>query len=386
MKDFMFKMPTRIMYGTGAAEKIGDTLKGMGYKKIFIVTGPTVGKTEGVLQIKKSLENAGMDYEVYSNLAAEPSVNQIDEASAVLKASNSDAVLAVGGGSRIDAAKAMCLMQTHDGSIADYLFGGSKTVTNPTMPLICVPTTAGSGSEMTPVSVVNDEARGVKVSVTHDYLFPALAVIDPKLHVDMPKFVTGTTGMDALTHAIESYVSLNAGPLSDMMGLYAIKLIGENLIKAINDGADLEARGKMALASSIAGVAFMNGGLGVVHGIAQTMGAVADVPHGVANSLILPYAMKKNIKGNIRKFKDIAIALGVDESGLAEEEIAAKSAEVVFKLAEDAGIPMKLKEVGITREMFPDLVEGTMAYRLLALNPVKITSDDVLEILEEAFE
>lgn len=385
MKQFEFKMPTKIQFGVGATSQLGKTMKSLGFRKIFIVTGSTIGKSAILAKAKEALSAEGIEYEVYDQLTAEPNVKQIDIGAKVLKESQSDAVVAIGGGSRIDAAKAMCVLQNHEGSIADYLFGGTKTVSKTVMPLICMPTTAGSGSEVTGVSVVNDEDRGVKVSVTHEYLIPKLAIIDPELHVDMPKLIAATTGMDALTHAIESYVSLNAEPVSDSLGYGAMKMIGENLRKVIENGGDVEARGNMAIASTMAGVAFVNGGLGVVHGIAQAIGAIADVSHGVANGLILPYAMKKNIQGNYKKFKEIAIALGENVTGLSDEKAAEKSVDAVFALARDVGAPMKLSEVGVTKEMFPEIIKGTMAYRLLAINPRKLNEEDIEDILNDAF-
>lgn len=385
MKDYIFKMPTRIRYGEGLAKRLGEIIRELGHEDVFVVTGPIVSKSFWFQEITDSLITEGINFEVYDRFESEPTVEQIDIAALKLKQSAATVVLAIGGGSRIDAAKAMCLLKTHDGSISDYLFGGTKTVTNEVISLICIPTTAGTGSEVTGVSVVSDEARGVKVSVTHESLIPKIAIIDPILHLDMPAFITATTGMDALTHAIEAYVSLNAEPISDAFALSSIKMIGNSLRKVIRDGKDLTARGEMAVASTIAGVAFANGGLGLVHGIAQSMGAVAHVTHGVANGLILPYAMKVNAKGNPKKFCDIAEALGEDLAGLSETEGSEKAAVAVFALAKDIGIPMKLSGVGITEDMFPEIIKGTMAYRLLAINPVKITEQDVLSILKEAF-
>ena len=192
--------------------------------------------------------------------------------------------------------------------------------------------------------------------------------------------------MDALTHAIESYVSLNAEPLSDAMGLAAIRMIGANIRTAASDGSNLTARTNMAIASTIAGVAFMNGGLGVVHGIAQTIGAVAHVPHGAANSLLLPYCMQRNVVGNLKKFREIAIALGENVENMTEREAAQAAVDAVFQMARDLRVPMKLKDVGVTREMFPEIIKGTMEYRLLAVNPCKLSEKDVEEILDQAFE
>lgn len=386
MKDFIFRMPARIRFGVGISKNVADICKEFNAKKAFIVTDSMIIKTNILDPIKESFEKAEMAYEIYSDIVPDPAIETVDAIADVLRKSGADIVVAVGGGSPIDAAKSICMLQTNEGSIREYLFGGSRTVTNPGMTLICVPTTAGSGSEMTAAAVITDNQNQIKLSVTHDYLVPKIALIDPYLHVGMPGFITATTGIDALTHAIEAYVSLNASPVSDAMALQAMRLIGKNLRTAVANGNDLEARSNMAIASSMAATAFFNGGLGVVHGIAQAMGGVAHVAHGVANSLILPYAMERNVVGNLEKFKEIAIALGENVDGLSLREAADKAPAAVFKLAEDTHIPLKLKEVGVTRDHFPDILKGTMAYRLLAVNPCKLQEKDVMGILEKAFE
>ena len=215
---------------------------------------------------------------------------------------------------------------------------------------------------------------------------PKFAIIDPLQQIHMPAFITATTGMDALTHAIESYVSLNANPFSDAYGEMAIRLIGENIRTAVHDPMNLEAREKMAVASTLAGTAFVNGGLGAVHGISQAMGGVAHVAHGTANSMMLPYVIEKNIPGNLEKFGKIAELLGENVAGLSKWEAAHCAIIAVQKLAADLRIPSKLTEVGVTKEMFPAIIKGTMEYRLLAVNPVKITEQDVEEILEKTYE
>lgn len=386
MKDFIFRMPAKIRFGIGISRNIADICSEFGAKKAFVVTDSMIIKTNILDPIKESFEKAGMPYEIYSDIVPDPAIETVDAIAEVLRKSGADIVVAVGGGSPIDAAKSICMLQTNEGSIREYLFGGSKTVTNPSMTLLCVPTTAGSGSEMTAAAVITDNQNQIKLSVTHDYLVPKIALIDPLLHVGMPAYITATTGIDALTHAIEAYVSLNASPVSDAMALQAMRIIGKNLRTAVANGNDLEARSNMAIASSLAATAFFNGGLGVVHGIAQSMGGVAHVAHGVANSLILPYAMERNVVGNLEKFKEIAVALGENVDGLSLREAADKAPDAVFKLARDTRIPLKLKEVGVTRDHFPDILKGTMAYRLLAVNPCKLQEKDVMEILEKAFE
>ncbi|MBR0598077.1 iron-containing alcohol dehydrogenase [Sinanaerobacter chloroacetimidivorans] len=386
MKDFQYRMPTKIRFGVGISKNIADVCKEYGAKKVFVVTDSMIIKTNILDSVKESFEKANMPYEIYSDIVPDPAIEVVDSTAEILRKSGANLVVAVGGGSPIDAAKSICMLQTNEGSVRDYLFGGSRTVTNPGMPLICVPTTAGSGSEMTAAAVITDNQNQIKLSVTHDYIIPRVALIDPLLHVGMPGFITATTGIDALTHAIEAYVSLNASPVSDAMALQAMRMIGKHLRNAVANGNDIEARSNMAIASSIAATAFFNGGLGVVHGIAQSMGGVAHVPHGVANSLILPYAMARNVVGNLEKFKEIAIALGENVDGLSLREAAEKAPKAVLKLAQDTRVPLKLKDVGVTREHFPAIIEGTMAYRLLAVNPCKLQEKDITEILESAYE
>ena len=263
------------------------------------------------------------------------------------------------------------------------------------MPLICIPTTAGTGSEMTAASVITNNQEKTKVSVTHEYLIPKYALIDPLVQMGCPPFITATTGMDALTHAIESYISNRANPISDAMGMQAIKMIGKNIRRATGAGAfDMEARSQMAVAATIAGVAFMNGGLGVVHGIAQTLGAFVHIPHGVANSLLLPYCMERSCVGNLEKFKEIAIALGKNVEGMDLRDAAFAAVDAVFEMAEDLRVPMRLSELDpakrhcsekVTEEIFEAVADEVMNYRLLADTPVKITKADVIEILNAAY-
>ena len=386
MHDFTFTMPAGIRYGIGMHEQLGTMLKDeMQFQKVFILTGRHVARSGIIEKITTRLAEGGLEYQIFAEAVPEPAVEDIDRIVGILRASGADAVLAVGGGSPIDTAKAVCMLMTHEGSCRDYLFGGSKTVTKQGMPLIAIPTTAGSGSEMTAAAVIEDKQKNVKLSITSPYLVPKIAVIDPQLQTGMPPFITATTGMDALTHAIESYVSKRENPVADLFALKAIKLIARSIRTATADGNDIQARADMALASTLAGVAFMNGGLGIVHGISQTMGAIAHVAHGEANALLLPYCMEKNAPACPERFRDIAQALGEDVSTRSSEEAAKLAAKAAFRLAEDLQIPTKLHEVGVTREMFDAIVEGTMAYRMLAINPMKITEQDVRDILEAAY-
>ena len=393
MKDFEFKMPARVKFGEGISKQIGQVLRDMGYKKVFVATDKGIVAAGIIAQIEEGLKAGNFEYQIYDEMIPDPTIEVVDEAADVLRKSGADVVLAVGGGSPIDTAKAICLLQTHEGSIREYLFGGTKTVTKPIMPLICIPTTAGTGSEMTAASVITNNQNKTKVSVTHENLIPKYALIDPTLQLGCPPFITATTGMDALTHAIEAYISNRANPISEAMSMQAIKMIGKNIRTATGSGSTVEARSNMAVASTIAGVAFMNGGLGVVHGIGQTIGAIAHVPHGVAMTLLLPYCMERTVVGNFEKFRDIAIALGKNVEGLDLRDAAFAAVDAVFEMAEDLRVPMRLSELDpakrqcsepITEAMFDEIIEDVMNYRLLADTPVKISKDDVRAILEAA--
>ncbi|MCI2202909.1 iron-containing alcohol dehydrogenase, partial [Clostridium sp.] len=244
-------------------------------------------------------------------------------------------------------------------------------------------TTAGSGSEVTGASVVSDEENNVKLSVTDPSLIPQFAILDPATQLDMPQLITSSTGMDALTHAIEAYVSKNASIISDSYAEKAIQLIGENIYTATFTTCDIEARSKMAIASTLAAVAFANAGLGAVHGISQAMGGVAHVPHGIANSMLLPPVIKKNMFGDLKKFSKIAELLGQKVEGLTYREGALKCAARIKEMSLDLKIPCKFSEVNVEEDMFSKIVEGTMDYRMLSLNPVKLEKKDIYEILDE---
>lgn len=384
MKDFLFKMPTKIVFGVNKALKIGDIIKDLGMKKVFIVTDKFLKSTECVQNLVNSLISQGFEVTVFTDIVPEPPIEVVNKAADILKESDSDVVIAVGGGSTIDICKAMCMLKNNEGSIKEYLFGGTREVEKESLPLIAVPTTAGSGSEVTAASVISDKENNIKLSVTDEKIIPKMAIVDPIMHMGMPPLITASTGMDALTHAIECYVSKNASIISDTYAEAAIKLIGANIYKATFNPNDIEGRSNMALASILAAVAFSNGGLGAVHGISQALGGVANIPHGIANSMLLPKVMEKNMVGNLEKFKNIAEFLGENVEGLSLRDAAQKSVERVRVMAADLKIPAKLSEMNVTRDMFREVVTGTMDYRMLSLNPVKFTEEDVYEILEKA--
>lgn len=385
MKDFVFKMPSKILFGVGVSGDLSELCREFSTGTVMVVTDKVIGKTAGFLQMLEGLKKHDIVYQVYDDTVPEPPVEAVDRAAEILRSSGCGLVIAVGGGSAIDSAKAMCMLSTNPGSVRDYLFGGCRTIENRPLPLVCVPTTAGSGSEVTASSVISDVQRGIKLSVTHDWIVPLAAVIDPVMHKDMPPLITASTGMDALTHAIEAYVSKNAEPISDALALSAIRLIGENIRRATHDPGCMEARSNMALASLMAAAAFVNAGLGAVHGISQAIGGVAHVSHGISNSLLLPYVCQANLAGNMERFAIAANLLGENTEGMPLYEAAERCVKAIDQLLKDLRLPTTLQQVKVEKEMFPEIVKGALEYRLMPLNPVVLEEADIYRILEQAY-
>ncbi|HWQ60909.1 MAG TPA: iron-containing alcohol dehydrogenase [Negativicutes bacterium] len=384
MADFVFRMLTRVMYGRGAVNRLGEECRKLGAAKVLLVADSYMVRNSPAFPlVEKVLKDAGMTVEVFADIEADPSVETVDKGAALMREWQGDMVVALGGGSPMDAAKSICMLRTNPGSIREYM-RKERTIVTAAIPLICIPTTAGTGSEVTAGAVTTDKQAGEKIGVSHDSMMARLAIIDPELHASMPPALTASTGLDALCHAIEAYISTEAEPISDALCLHAIRLIGENLRKAVANGRDIETRGKMALASLVAGAAFTNVGLGAVHAIAHCLGAMYKVPHGVANAMLLPYVMEFNVMADMAKFREIAIALGENTAGLSLQEAAAKAVEAVRRLNRDVGVPRTLKEVGVTAGDFPTIVENSITYRLLPCNPRTVSEKDIENILQNA--
>lgn len=386
LKEFVFSMPGRVVFGMGVSRDLSDLVRNQnGEARVLLVTDQVIGKTEGFAAIIDGLEKKGIQTAVYDQAVPEPSVEAADRAAAAMKESGCGMAVAVGGGSVIDCAKVMCMLCTNEGSVRDYLFGGSRSITKRPLPLICIATTAGSGSEVTASSVISDPEKGIKLSVTHEWLIPLSAVVDPLIHKDMPALITASTGMDALTHAIEAFVSRKAEPLSDAFALSAIRLIAANIRTAVYEPDCMEARSGMALASLMAASAFVNGGLGAVHGISQAMGGVAHVSHGVGNALLLPFVCEANLPGSMERYAQIASLLGEKTEGLPLYQAADCCVRALHRMLRDLRLPKTLREVKVTREMFPKIIQGSLEYRLMPLNPVPLKETDILAILEQAY-
>ncbi|MBP2643141.1 MAG: mdh [Firmicutes bacterium] len=384
MKDFVFNMSTKVVFAVGAVKGIGQECRKLGGTKAFLVTGRTSTKNSPYFrQIVESLNEAGVAVHTYAEIEADPSVETIDKGAEVMKSANADVVIAFGGGSPTDAAKAMAMLQENEGSILDYM-RGRRQISKAGLPLICIPTTAGSGSEVTAAAVVTDRGTKEKIGISHGSMTPKVAIIDPVLHVSMPSAVTASTGIDALTHAIEAYIAVQAHPLSDATCLQAIRLIGRYLRRAVANGSDIEARGKMALASLLAGIGFNHAGLGAVHGIAHAIGAQFGIAHGVANGIMLPYVMEYCAMADYAKFGDIAAALGEDISGMSEREAAKQAVIAVVALKQDIGIPETLSAVEVSPTAVDAIVKDAITYRRLPNSPRQLKIDDLTVIVERA--
>lgn len=382
--EFEFLSPVKIVAKVGESLQLDKWVKLYQAKYSLIIVDKAVAKTEAFKNLIDVLEAHENAFEIFSDTIPESPMKLIDHLADYMRRSCFDLVLAVGGGSPMDTAKAVAMLKNNEGNIKDYLFGGSKTPVNPSVPLICIPTTAGSGSEVLCVSVIEDTDEHVKLSCIHPNLYAQVAILDPLMQVGMPPIVTAGTGMDAMTHAIESFTSKHASAFSDIYAKTAIKIIGEHLPKVIEEPNNLESRMMMAQASTMAAIAMANGGLGAIHGISQSICGIAHTPHGITNAILLPKVLKYNYKGNLKKFAKIADLLGVDIDDMTREEAAKAAGEKIAALNAQLGVPDNISSLNITEDMFDDIIEGTMNYRWLWMNPIEFTRELGYQILRES--
>ncbi len=370
-------------FGAGAIAEIVTEAKKRAFKKILVVTDPDLLKFGVTQKVTKLLDEAGIPYEVFSNVKANPSVACVKDGVEVFKKAETDSIVAIGGGSAMDTAKAIGII-INNPEFADVTsLEGVADTKNPCVPLIAVPTTAGTAAEVTINYVITDEEKKRKFVCVDPHDIPAVAVVDSDMMSSMPKGLTASTGMDALTHAIEGYTTLAAWELTDMMHLKAIEIIARSLRKAVEN--DPQGREDMALGQYVAGMGFSNVGLGVVHGMAHPLGAFYDTPHGIANAVLLPYVMEYNATYTGDKFKYIAEAMGVDTTGMDEDAYRKAAVDAVRQLSKDVGIPEKLHEIGVKEEDLQALSEAAFADVCTGGNPRPCTVESILEIYKKAF-
>ncbi|MFB5661333.1 iron-containing alcohol dehydrogenase [Alteribacillus sp. HJP-4] len=383
MNDYTFFMPTKVVSGIGKAKETGELLKGYQARKVFVVTDKGIVNTGILNEIIDSLHQNGMESFVFDEVEPNPNSELIVKATRALRENQCGLLLAVGGGSSIDTAKAAAVMAKNKGAILDY--EGVGKIPEPPLPVAAIPTTAGTGSEVTNSTVITNEKTLFKAAVVSEYLFPDLAVLDPQLSIGCPAGITASTGMDALTHGIESYVSKNANPISRALAIRSIKMIGENIEKAYFSGTDMTSRINMLEASMMAGFAFSQSRLGAVHAISQSFGGVFNIPHGIANSVLLPYVIQFNLPACLEQMKDIADALGADTTGMNEKHAAEQVLERVITLNASLQIPNNIKDLGVSMEQLPKLVQDSMASGNVIVNPRLINEEQVQKLIEDAY-
>jgi len=382
-KTALFRIPAQLTVGCGAAETVGSEAKRLGGTRAFVIGDPNLQKSGAMDRVMGLLTAQGLEARLFTEVEPEPSVGSVAKAAAAAREFGCDVLVGVGGGSALDTSKAAALLTRNPGSLEDYL--GIGLAKQRGVPSILVPTTSGTGAEITPNALFFVPALKEKKAIVSPHIIPEVAIIDPLLTLTVPAAVTAATGMDALSHAVEAYTSLNASPLTDLYALEAIRLIGRHLRTAVANGADLPAREGMARASMYAGVAIGNAGTNIVHAMAYPLQGQHRITHGVANSLLLPYGMEYNALSDLGKFAAVAEALGEPLAGLSPRSAAARSAEACRLLSLDVGIPQKMREVGITAAHLDALVDGAMKQaRLWANNPRQVRLQDARAIFEKA--
>jgi alcohol dehydrogenase class IV len=379
-----FLSPTKIILGNGAVSQVGDEARKLGGQRALVVTDKGVVKAGLVSGVEESLKAQKIDFEIFDKVDAEPPARIVDECARLILEKGYDFVIGIGGGSSLDVAKGAAIVAANGGKILDY--AGMDMVPRRGLPKILIATTAGTGSEATRILVVTDEADNLKKAIYSDFNLADVSIVDPMLMVSMPPGVTADTGMDALVHAIEAYVSVNATPFSDILALEAIALIAENLPAAYAKGNNMEARFNMALAATLAGLAFTSGGLGIVHAVSNPLGIEYHLTHGRSNAVMLPYVVDCNKIGNLNKYARIAQAMGENIEQLSAYEAAERLVNNLLRLLELLGIPSKISAYGVSREDIPRLAAGAMKMtRLFIWNPRDLTEEEVKDIYRAAF-
>ncbi|MGN0633267.1 MAG: lactaldehyde reductase [Oscillospiraceae bacterium] len=370
-------------FGAGSISEVVNEIKKRGFKKTLVVTDPDLIKFNVAQKVTALLDEAGCPYEIFSDVKANPTVAVVKNGIAAFKAAEADSLVAIGGGSAMDTAKAIGIIIANPEFSDVTSLEGAVDTKNPSVPIIAVPTTAGTAAEVTINYVITDEEKKRKFVCVDPHDIPVVAVIDSDMMSSMPKGLTASTGMDALTHAIEGYTTLGAWELTDMMHLKAIEIIGRSLRAAVAN--DPKGREDMALGQYVAGMGFSNVGLGVVHGMAHPLGAFYDTPHGIANAVLLPYVMEYNAEFTGDKFKYIAEAMGVDTTGMDEAAYRKAAVDAVKQLSKDVGIPEKLHEIGVKEEDLPALAQSAFDDVCTGGNPRPCTVETILELYKTAF-
>lgn len=381
-----FIIPPILITGSGSSEKVGEESKKLGVKKGLIVTDEVLSKL-GVLEgAKKALSENKIQFAVYDKISTEPTVDYVKEGLKTYRENGCDFLIAIGGGSAIDTAKAIAVMVTNPGSIEDYK--GLNKIPGKGAPLVAIPTTAGTGSEVTVFTIITDTKTDVKMLIGSPFVMPQVAIVDPLLTLSCPRGLSAAVGIDALTHAIEAYVSVKAQPMSDIFCLSAIELISGNLRQAWANGNNVEAREKTMLGALQAGIAFSNASVALVHGMSRPIGAYFHVAHGASNAALLGVVTEFSLIGNPLRYAHIAKAMGENITGLTDLEAAQLAAKAIKTLIKDIKIP-SLRELGVDKEkldqLAPKMAEDAIASGSPGNNPRQATKEEIIELYKIAY-
>ena len=379
--QFKLSIPTLIQSDIGISQKIGEVARSFGAKTVFCVYGKGVAKI--AVDIVAVLKKSGLKVIEFDRVLPDPTDVLIEDAAQLARSAQTDVVIAIGGGSSIDAAKGIAVLLTNPSPITLYS-GAPDLVKIPSKPLIAIPTTSGTGSEVTPFSIITVPSLSKKVAISGQFVAPAVALCDPLLTVGLPQSITASTGMDAFTHAIEAYTAKNSSIITDDFALRAIALISQNIVEATNNGANIEARANMQLGSLIGGIAFSNAFVGMVHSLAHPISAHCKVAHGVANAACLSYVMEYNAIEVPDRIIKIGLAMGLDLEELCKAEAVKKVISAVQNLVDALNIP-KLSAVGVTKEKFNIIAEDALREIPSQFNARAVTKEACLEVLRKAF-
>lgn len=381
-EPFSFTAPATVTFGPGVIAKLPELASGLGSRAI-VVSDPGIAKAGILDRVLGALDQAAVTAEPYPHVEPNPSIETVDAAHDLFRRTRSAFVVGVGGGSAMDVAKVVAVLAAHGGTVRDY--EGMGKVPGPGVPCVAIPTTAGTGSEVTIFSVITDRQRKFKMTVGSPHTVPQVALCDPELTLSMPQPLTAATGLDALTHAIESYINTVHNPIAATLAREAMRLIGRSLRTAFSSGRNLQARTEMLLASTMAAMAFTRTRLGNVHAMSHPLGAHFDIPHGVANAVLLPSVMAWNMIACHDTYPQIASALGESVDGLSPREASEAAVEAVRRLARDVQIPERLRDLGVTREAIPRLAEDAMKSGNVLVNPRTTTAADITALFEAAY-
>jgi alcohol dehydrogenase class IV len=384
-KPFEFRVPSTIHVGVGCYERVAAEAARVGGGAVLVITDANVRATPLASKVIEQLSSAGLLRGVFNDIPGEPTTTEVQKGVAALKGAKANTVVAIGGGSVIDTGKAVAVMATNEGAIVDYK--GANKVRKPKLPLVVVNTTAGTGSEVTRFAIITDPVTNVKLLIADPHLIPEVAIDDPLLTLTCPPAVTASTGVDALTHAIESYVSMRATALSDVLALSAIRKVGQSLRAAFRNGEDLNPRTLMHVASLEAGMSFSNASVALVHGMARPIGAYFHKAHGISNAVLLPHVMEWSLPGAPGRFAEVARALGADTVGMSEARAAERAVVEVRALCSDLSIP-GLTGLGIDADKLmavaPTMAQDALDSGSPANNPRVPTVAEIVELYRRA--